>query len=164
MALGNVKDGNIGQAMEAAEAHTVDTWAYFQSKSTKQSIAEATIDQLSALEAAVGTTPDVRTKLEQTIADYSERARRYEHEKDAIKADAEHYQATYDELNLHDDQFDLSDAALSVSIALCGITALTQKRGLLVVAVALQVVGVFFGLAGFLGWSVHPDFLMGWLS
>ena len=80
------------------------------------------------------------------------------------QAQAEKYQKTYDDLNLHDDQFDLSDAALSVSIALFGVTALTKKRWLLGVAFAFMLFGVFFGVAGFAGWSVHPSALMSWLS
>jgi 2-methylcitrate dehydratase PrpD len=36
MALFNVKDGNIVQAMAQAQARTVDSWTYFQAKSTKQ--------------------------------------------------------------------------------------------------------------------------------
>lgn len=44
MALCNVKDGNIVQAMSQAQAHSIDAWSYFQAKSTKQSIAETTIE------------------------------------------------------------------------------------------------------------------------
>ena len=39
----------------------------------------------------------------------------------------------YDELNKHDDQFDLSDACLSMSLALMALTALTRKKWLLAV-------------------------------
>jgi len=46
MALCNVKDGNIVQAMSQAQAHSIDAWSYFQAKSTKQSIAENTLELL----------------------------------------------------------------------------------------------------------------------
>jgi len=162
MALCNVKDGNIGQGMAQAQASVVDTWSYFQAKSTKQSLAEATVDQLKALQLVAPA--DSRAAIAKSIADYTARAQRYEKEKNEIKAQAEKYQKTYDDLNLHDDQFDLSDAALSVSIALFGVTALTKKRWLLGVAFAFMLFGVFFGVAGFAGWSVHPSALMSWLS
>src|ERR1051326_6087541 len=80
------------------------------------------------------------------------------------RAQAEGYEKAYDDLNMHDDQFDLSDACFSVAIALLGVTALTRKRWLLGVAGALLFVGVLFALAGFFGWSLHPDRLMSWLS
>src|SRR5260370_27556477 len=46
MAICNVKDGNIVQAMEQAQAHSIDAWSYFQAKSTKQSITENTLEIL----------------------------------------------------------------------------------------------------------------------
>ena len=46
MAICNVKDGNIVQAMSQAQAHSIDAWSYFQAKSTKQSIAENTMQLL----------------------------------------------------------------------------------------------------------------------
>ena len=47
MALFNVKDGNIVQAMAQAQARGVDAWSYYQAKSTKQSLAENMLDQLT---------------------------------------------------------------------------------------------------------------------
>src|SRR5947207_14904792 len=46
MALCNVKDGNIVQAMSQAQAHAIDAWSYFQAKSTKESIAENSLKLL----------------------------------------------------------------------------------------------------------------------
>ena len=48
MALCNVKDGNVVQAMSQAQAHGIDAWSYFQSKSTRQAIAENALEQLKA--------------------------------------------------------------------------------------------------------------------
>src|ERR1700760_447756 len=46
MAICNVKDGNIVQAMDQAQAHSIDAWSYYQAKSTKQSNAENTLEIL----------------------------------------------------------------------------------------------------------------------
>src|SRR6186997_549223 len=51
MALDNIRDGNVTQAMSQAQTHAVDAWSYYQAKSTKQNLAEATIDQLQAVRA-----------------------------------------------------------------------------------------------------------------
>ena len=155
MALSSVKAGNIGQAMAAEQAHTIDQWAYFQAKSTKQSLAEATLDMLVAQRASVPS-----PELEKKIASYTERVKRYDREKNEIRAVAERHQKNYEALNFHDDQFDLSDAALSVAIALFGVTALTQKRWLLYFALVVAGIGVFFGLCGFFGWMVDPGVLV----
>ena len=45
-ALCNVKGGNIGQAMQQAQANVVDGWAYYQAKGTKLNIAESARDML----------------------------------------------------------------------------------------------------------------------
>src|SRR5262245_44576701 len=49
MALDNVKDGNIGQAMTQAQSKAVDSWSYYQAKSMKQNLAESTLDELLAI-------------------------------------------------------------------------------------------------------------------
>ncbi len=163
MALDNIKDGNVTQAMAQAQARAVDAWSYYQAKSTKQNIAEATLDQLQALRAAPATAASA-ADLDRKIASYQAQVVRYEKEKNDVKAQAEGYEKAYDDLNMHDDQFDLSDAGFSVAIALLGVTALTRKRWLLGVAGVFLFVGVLFALAGFFGWSLHPDRLMSWLS
>src|SRR5437867_9368331 len=100
MALCNVKDGNIVQAMSQAQAHAIDSWSYFQAKSTKQSIAENTL-QLVKLQNATKDT---------VLKSYEAQVARYEKEKAQIKSEAESYQKTYDDLNLFDDQFDMTEA------------------------------------------------------
>jgi hypothetical protein len=164
MALSNVKDGNIGQAMAQAQAQALDSWNYYQAKSMKQNLAEATLDELVALKSVNEGKAAEAALLDKRIERYRSDVERYEHEKNEIKAQAEGYQKKYDALNQRDDQFDLSDAAMSVSIALLGVTALTRKRWLLGVAGVFLAFGVVFGMAGFLGLPLHPDRLMSWLS
>ncbi len=164
MALDNIKDGNVGQAMAQAQSHAVDAWSYYQAKSTKQNLAEATVDTLQAMRATAAPGSSGIAEIDKRIATYQAQVTRYEKEKAEVKTQAEGFQAEYDRLNLHDDQFDLSDAGFSVSIALFGVTALTRKRWLLGVAAVFMIIGLVFGAAGFFEWSLHPDRLMSWLS
>ena len=85
-------------------------------------------------------------------------------EKEDIKKQAEDAQKEYDRLNVHDDQFDMSEAALSIAIALLGVSALTRKKWLVAVAVLFAAFGVLMGTAGFLGWNLHPDAFAKFLS
>jgi hypothetical protein len=163
MALCNVKDGNIVQGMTQAQANAVDQWSYYQAKGMKQNLAEATLDQLQ-LQRAMLTDPKFAPMLDAKIAVYQKQVKKYEKEKIDIKANAEGEQKEYDRLNLHDDQFDMSDACLSVAIALFGVTALTKKRWLLGFACLFMFFGVLFGLAGFFAWKLHPDFFAKFLS
>lgn len=160
MALCNVKDGNVVQAMAQAQANAVDAWAYYQSKSTKQAIAESTVDKLTLeRDTMPGLTPEARALYDKKIADYSAKSRQYEAEKAEIKKSAEGYQKQYDDINVRDDQFDMAEAALSISIALFGVSALTQKKWLLAFGSVIAGFGVILGMAGFLGKNLHPDFL-----
>jgi hypothetical protein len=159
-ALCNVKDGNIGQAMQQAQANMVDAWSYYQAKGTKLNIAESSRDMLrTQLKIAPGLTPETRAIVEREIAGYDVKVATYEREKEEIKRNAEGFQSEYDRLNLHDDQFDMAEATASIAIALLGITALTRKRRLLYVAWAFAGFGILLGVAGFAGWTIHPDFV-----
>ena len=160
MAIGNIKDGNIGQAMARAQAKAVDAWSYYQAKSTKEVIATNTAEQLRfQLDASANPTPLNRQKLEQQIAHYSDEAHRYDREKDEVQKQAEGYEAEYERLNVFDDQFDMAEAAFTVAIAMGGITALTRHRLLLAGAAFMVAAGMLFEVAGFAGWSLHPEWL-----
>jgi hypothetical protein len=150
MALCNVKDGNIVQSMQEAQAHTIDSWSYFQSKSTKQAIVENNLELLKVQNTPAGA--DVVKKYEDEI-------NRYEKEKAEIKSQAEGYQKAYNDQNLFDDQFDMTEALLTISIAMFGITSLTQKKWLLFFASGVSLLGIILGLAAFLKISLHSDFV-----
>ena len=160
MALCNVKDGNVVQAMQQSQARAVDQWAYYQSKSTKQHIAENSADMLRAqLDMNPGLKPEVKARVEVKIAAQESAAKKYEKEKEQIRAEAEKAGKDYDAMNLHDDQFDLAEACLSVAVALAGVTALTKKRWLFGVAGVFAAFGFLFGLAGFFHWNLHSDLM-----
>ena len=164
-AIANIKDDNIVQAMTKAQANSVNTWAYFQSKSTKQQIAEGrrlAIEMQIAV--AENLAPDVRKQLEQKRDEAASSVARYETEKAEIQKKAEDYTTEYDRLNLHDDQFDIAEASLTVSIALYGVTALTQKRWLMWFASVFAAVGLVMVIAGFLQWSLRPEWLAKFLG
>src|SRR5215467_4625994 len=96
MAICNVKDGNIVQAMSQAQAHAIDSWSYFQAKSTKQAIAENSLKLFRLQNSSANV---------QVEKDFEDEINRYEKEKAEIKKQAEGYQKEYDDINLFDDQF-----------------------------------------------------------
>mgnify|MGYP003329052857 CR=1 FL=1 len=148
MALCNVKDGNIVQAMDQAQAHALNAWSYFEAKSTKQNITENTMEVMMNAGAS---------GKDSLIKAYQERIQRYEKEKGEAKARAEGFEKEYDDLNLFDDQFDMTEALLTIAIAMFGITSLTQKRWLLWFSSAVAMLGIVLGLAAFLRISLHSD-------
>src|SRR4029077_19083539 len=98
------------------------------------------------------------------IASYRALAADQAKKKEELRLQAEQDQKTYDALNYRDDQFDLSDTLIALAISLLALTALTHKRWLYWLALAASVGGVVMGLAGLLGWHLHPDALSRLLS
>src|SRR5436190_15490421 len=114
MAITKVKDDNICQAMIKEKSDEVNTWAYYQSKSIKQNLAELGRTQLIGL--AQASNAETRDHIDAQVARYDADIARYDKEKAAIKSKAEEHAKNYDTLNFRDDQFDLSDATLSISL------------------------------------------------
>ena len=156
MGLFKVKDDNICQAMQQAQADRIDNWSWYQAHKTRSEVALATVSSLKVC--APSPDRDVQIRVwEKTIADQKGKA-------DDIQKKAKDAEAAYDKWNYRDDQFDIADSALSVSIAVLAVTALTRKKGLLIVGFVFAGFGLVLGLSGMFGWAIHPDFLAKFLG
>ena len=162
MGICKVKDDNIVQAMQQAQADKIDNYSWYQARNIREEVANATVAQLTAQAAAAP--PQAKAAYEEQIKAYQAIARDQVEKKKIQQSDADKADKTYNELNFHDDQFDLSDAMLALAISLLAVTALTQKRWLFVLAMFPTVFGVVMGLAGLLGLHIHPDALTRLLS
>ena len=162
MAVTKVKDDNIVQAMLQTKSDAVDTWNEYQSKRIKQHLSELGLKQTEALQTMA--TNNGKAVLAEQKGDYETSITRYQGEEELLKKKAKGFEAQYDALNFRDDQFDLSDAALSVSLALLAVTALTGKRLLFAFSWLFAGFGVLMGVAGLYGFSFHPDWLSKLLS
>jgi hypothetical protein len=161
LAIGNVKAGNVVQAMSKDQVEIVDTWAFYQAKSTKQSLAEASLEQLTLQRDSLGAGAGEQSEhYAKVLESYKAKVARYDKEKEELQAKVAELQKDYDALNVKDDQFDIAEALISVGIALFGITALTQKRWMIFVAAVFAGFGVLVSLSGFLGWNIRPEWLV----
>ena len=162
MGICKVKDDNIVQAMQQAQADKIDSYSWYQARNIREEVANAVAAQLAAQKAAAP--QNAQAVFESEIAKYQAIGQEQSEKKKVQQADAEGADKRYNDLNTHDDQFDLSDALLSIAISLLALTALTGKKWLYFVAMIPTVLGVFMGLAGLLGWGIHPDALTKLLS
>ena len=160
--LCKVKDDNIVQAMQQAQADKLDHWAYYQARNLRQEVAEATATQLEL--ASAGQPAAAQARYAPAIARYRTLATDQGRKKAEMQAAALADGKMYDKLNFRDDQFDLSDALTALAISLLALTSLTHKRPLFYVALVATALGVLFGLAGLAGWNIHPDALTALLS
>ncbi len=157
-----VKDDNIVQAMQQAQADRLDHWNFYQARNIREEVAAATVAQLKL--ASASAPADRQASYQQAIASYEALVTDQATKKAALQAQAEEDQRTYDALNYRDDQFDLSDTLVALAISLLALTALTHKPWLYGLALIPTATGVLMGLAGLLGWRLHPDMLARLLS
>lgn len=162
MGICKIKDDNICQAMQQAQADKIDHWSYYQARNVRQEVAEATIVTLK-LQQASQPAP-AQAAFAEAIAKYEALAKDQAQKKDEVRKQAEGDQKNYDALNYRDDQFDLSDALLAIAISLLAVASLTQLRWLYLLSLVPSGFGVLMGLAGLVGWRIHPDSLSALLS
>lgn len=162
MAVTKVKDDNIVQAMLQAKSDAVDTWGEYQAKRIKEHLLELGREQTITTQFTAP--PQVLPRIDEQLKRYETQIANYKDQEAELKKKAQGLEAQYDSLNYRDDQFDLSDACLSVSMALLAVTALTKKKWLLGVSLTSGTFGVVMGIAGLVGWKLHPDWLTKLLS
>src|SRR5262245_59662490 len=154
MAVTKIKDDNIVQAMLKSKSDAVDTWSEYESKRIKHHLLELGRDQNIALRETEA--KQSSTTLDGQLKHYESEIARYQKEEGELQQKARGYESQYDALNYRDDQFDLSDAALSISIAMLGVTASDRKERCVWRALVVGGCGVVLGKAGLAGLRIHP--------
>lgn len=162
MGICKVKDDNIVQTMQQAQASKLDHWNFYQARNIREEVAKGTLLQLQL--AAPSRTTAERGRYDKAIAQYEQLVADQTTKKEELKALAEQDQRDYDAANFRDDQFDLSDALLAIAISLLAVTALTQFWWLYWLALVPTGFGLLMGLSGLAGWGIHPDALIRLLS
>jgi hypothetical protein len=160
MGLCKIKDDNICQAMQQAQADKIDHWSYYQARNVRQEVAEATVVQLRLQAVA----PGAEAAHAAALAHYEQLAKEQAQKKDELRAQATEDQQHYDALNYRDDQFDLSDALLAIAISMLAVASLTQLTWLYALSLVPAGFGVLMGVAGLVGLHIHPDALSALLS
>jgi hypothetical protein len=157
MAITKVKDDNIVQAMQKAKSESVDAWTEYQSARIKLHVDENGLATLRLLEASSATVDQALAAKQ--VAEYESDIKKYQARSAETMAKAKALEAEYDRLNFRDDQFDLSDAFLSIAVALAAVAALAETFWLLAVAWGAGAIGLGFGIAGFAGYGLRPEWL-----
>jgi hypothetical protein len=155
--LCNIKDGNLVQAMQQAQSNSVDAWNEYQAVKVKLHVAEGTRTQIATL---APSSPAALAQVARMDADIV----RYRAEVPALQAKAKAFSAQYDALNIHDDQFDASEALISTAISLAAVSALCEAFWLLAAGWGFGAFGMFLGICGFARWAFHPDVLSNFLG
>ena len=162
MGICKVKDDNIVQGMQQAQADKIDHWSFYQARNIREEIAKATLVQLKIQ--SISATPAQLPLYQEQVSVYEALAKEQALKKEELKNQAESDQKTYDALNFRDDQFDLSDASIAIAISLLALASLTQLPWLYAPALLPSAFGVIMGVAGLGGLGLHPQALIQLLS
>jgi hypothetical protein len=162
MGICKIKDDNINQAMQQAQADKVDHWNFYQARNLRQENAHLALVQLRL--AAAARPPAEQPGYQKAIQELEQLEAAQAKKKQEVQAQARQDEANYGALNFRDDQFDLSDAALALALSLLALTSLTRQRWLYVAALVPTAIGVFYGAAGLFGLPFHPSWLTSLLS
>jgi hypothetical protein len=149
--LGNIKDGNIVQAMAQARANSLDRWNEYQATRTKLHIVETARAQLVAASSSAN--------VQKTIAGFDADIAKYKAKSPKLAKEAQGFSEQYDALNVHDDQFDAAEASLATAISIAAVAALTESWLPLIASWVIGGFGLFMTICGFAGWPFHPDVL-----
>lgn len=157
-----IKDDNLVQAMQQSKADAVDTWGEYQAAKTKLHITQGSIDELTLLRGM--TRPAEAAAFGSRLSALQAQATKYQAEIPALSAKAKGFEKQYDDLNYHDDQFDMCDALVSIAVSTAAVAALTESAAVLYVSWGFGAFGLLMGLSGFFGWMIHPDMISKLLS
>ena len=155
--LCNIKDGNLVQAMQQAQSNSVDAWNEYQANKVKLHVAESTRAEIATLAAGNPAAAGELARLDGEIT-------KYRAEAPSLRQQAQGYSEQYDALNVHDDQFDASEALISTAISLSAVAALCESFWLLATGWGFGAFGTFLGVCGFARWGFHPDVLSNFLG
>ena len=147
MALGKIKDNNLVQAMQAAQARQIDLWDEYQATRIK-----LRMEEIAARQGGAGS------------ADASAQVTHYDAESGALKAQADASKEAYKRAEYRHEQFDLAEGFASITLACTAIAALVESWWLLGLAWATAAGALLFAAAAFLGLPFHPDRLVGFLT
>jgi hypothetical protein len=135
----NAKTDAILKTNEAS-----NQWAYFQSKSIKQSLTKMEADMITLTNLAG--TPEAAKKL----AELKSKDDTYDKEKEEIKNKAEELQKEAAANSAINDKCDLSALLLQIAVVIASVAILTSWRAMWYAGLALGVAGTIAGVLAYL--------------
>jgi Domain of unknown function (DUF4337) len=161
LAVVKLKDENTIQGMQHTQVAAVDTWNQYQAERIKLHTDE---NDSAALKLRAGFGGTDAAALDGEAKRLQSKMKHYDSESGDLMKEAKGDEARYQTLEFRHDQFDMADALCSLALALAAVAALTARRALLYVSWGAGACGMVLGLAGMIGWSLHPEWLARFLG
>lgn len=149
--LSTFKGGGYSTRSVLSQEQASNKWSYYQSKSLKLYLYETQKDLLLLEVQSIPKNENATVLAYQNkMQEYDMSIKRYEKEKSEIKKDAEAFEQTRDEAQVHSKAFGMAVIFLQISILLSSISALIKRKYIWYIASTVGVVGLLYFLNGFM--------------
>jgi hypothetical protein len=150
--LSTFKGGGFSSRGVVFQAQASDQWAYYQAKSTRESLYRIQKENLTLQLGLLPSTASAeeRSKVEAALAEAAAKTEKYEAEKAAIEKVARDLEAKRDEAQLHGKPLGLAVIFLQIAIVLSSIGGLLKRREMWLLALPIGATGVILFADGFL--------------
>ena len=150
--LSTFKGGGFSTQSLLNQTLASDQWAFFQSKSIKRDLYDSRREnleiQVASLEKQKGNESLIE-KYNGLIADYAQKVKTYDTEKEAISKEATNFQNIREESKKHSGKFGIAVIFLQISILLSSIATLSKKKFVWISGLILGVIGILYFIDGF---------------
>ena len=130
------------------QGQETNQWAYYQAKSIKSYIYEIQKQklELEMMSPGVGEAGPIADKYRKIMSDYDKQIKRYDREKDEIKAKADELAKSKDTAQERAGNFGYALIFLQIALMLCSLAAMTKKKPLFYLGLITVTGWVFFFL------------------
>ncbi len=163
LAVANIKNGNIAQSAQNEQRAAASSWNQYQAKRLRQFALDMRLQDYAAR------TSDASYMPPPALVELVERWRAkeivYRAELKDLATRARAHEKRQKLLSLMDDDFDVAEALLTLTLALLAIAALTRNQAMLGLGMFTGGISIFFAVVAFGGWSsIHPSWVLGVLG
>ena len=156
LAITALGGSNATKTMTNANIQASDIYGYYQAKDIRQTVYRVAAEQLEAQLLAQPGMPDAaRSKIEDAIKRYRDRADRYESDpstgagKQELLAKAKEWEAKRDQAAERDPNFDFAAALFQIAIVLGSVSIVAASRSLVKLSGVLAAAGSLLMLNGY---------------
>jgi len=147
-AIGSLKGGGFSTQVQLMTTQESNQWSYYQAKSIKLHLSEMERDLLG-LELLKNDSPAVQNIVQGKIKTLENNIKRYDKEKDEIKAQADELVSKQAVMKRHGGNFGLAVMFFQIAIMLSAIGSLLKQRSSWLIGLIIGAAGVVYFLNGF---------------
>lgn len=150
--LSTFKGGGFSSRGVVFQAQASDQWAYYQAKSTRESLYKIQKENLDLQLSLLPTNVDAgeKAKVAQALADAEAKIKKYGDEKLDIEKVARGFEHQRDEAQTHGKPLGLAVIFLQIAIVLSSIASLLKRKEIWLLGLPLGLIGVMLFADGFL--------------